>query len=245
MSASSDDESKGNRAEVRRLMFEKSNALKKCKSKAEKQAVEMKYQNVCLKKAPTVEAAVELECPMLYARVAKEASLASKRRDKRAEQQMRREADIRKLVGDGSSEQAMQRTELDTIIGKLAEKGLTLEPIQPDGDCLFASVSFALQSVPCSNLRNRVAEFLLSHRSEFEAFVSDVCFEEYCNGIRTSQWGSDVELEALSRMLQRRISVVSANQDFDFGTTFEGPPIYITFHERQYTSPHYNATRIT
>ena len=228
------------RSEMKKLVFRKSQALKKCKSKAEKTAVELSFQkleqDLLIQRSPQVVVLVEEETERNDTQLIK----SRQRREDKLEKQKKREAEIRDLVGDGSAELALQAAEMQAIIARLADLGRTLEQVAPDGDCLFASLMLGDTRV----LREKVAEYLVLNESEFAPFVDDsVSFPEYCESIRNNAWGSDIELQAISRIFNIGIRVVTVDGIVEFGDN-SLDPVTITYHARQYTSPHYNATRL-
>ena len=241
--SSSESEQTSHRAELKKLQFQRSQELKKAKSKQDKQAIELKYQVLeealkgTAKKQEAVISAPEVLIPeSLYKQ--QDVSKAQQKKEKKKDRLAQERASIVNTVGDGAAELAWSKAELEAISRRLPS-GFEIEQIDPNGDCLFTSISIQLDAKSPSQLRNNIADFLESNSDDFAAFV-DQEFGEYVNGIRTSSWGSHVELEATSRLLQRRIIVFTSDQKLEFGPPHANP-IRMSFHERQYSSPHYNA----
>ena len=239
--SSSESEQASKRAELKKLQFQKSQELKKAKSKQDKQAVEDKYRLLEESlKGPTIistAAAPEVALPdSLYKE--RERSKAQLKKERKKERLAEERAVITASVGDGSAEAAERQAELDAILERLPGD-FEIFQIEPNGDCLFSSIAMQLLNTSTSELRNEVANYLESNKDEFAAFV-DEDFGVYVSGMRKSSWGSDVELEAVSRLFRRRVEVFTATQILEFGSGF-GNPVRLSFHERQYSSPHYNA----
>jgi hypothetical protein len=244
--SSDEEEGSSRRSELRKLHHQKTMELKKVKSKVDKKSIEEKYTKLeaeLLGKLPVAATpATILLPPTLY--VEKDVSKSQLKKEKREASKLAHEQAVRDAVGDGSEALELKRIENDHIVRKLPES-YCIREIPADGDCLFASVATQLNdgtTVPM--LRNTVSDYLLEHKSEFAPFVdeSECDFQEYCESIRGAKWGSDLELEAISRILERNIMVLTAESQHVFGEQFtSSDPIRLSFHQRQYTSNHYNA----
>ena len=86
--------------------------------------------------------------------------------------------------------------------------GLSIWEVPSDGDCLFHSVSHQLGLVDkdtkpsAEELRVQCSDFMLANEDDFRPFLeceSDEEWQAYCEKVRTSEWGTNVEVEALSR----------------------------------------------
>ena len=241
--SSSESEQTSHRAELKKLQFQRSQELKKAKSKQDKQTIELKYQVLeealkgTVNKQEAVVIAPEVLMPeSLYKK--QDVSKAQQKKERKKDRLAQERASIVNTVGDGAVELELRKAELEAISRRLPT-GLAIEQIDPNGDCLFTSISIQLDAISPSQLRNNIADFLESNSEDFAGFV-DQDFGEYVHGIRTSSWGSDVELEAVSRLLQRRIIVFTRDQTLEFGSAHANP-IRMSFHEKQFSSPHYNA----
>ncbi len=251
---SSDEDATGapsRRAEIRKLHFEKSQQLKKAKSKAEKKAIEDKYALlesglIANVSSDATTSVVDIPPPTvslpesLY--VEKELTKTQLKKERKAVAMATREQLIKADVGDGSEALLMRQNEVQEILGRIP-RACTIVDIAPDGDCLFASIVGQLKSgYSVAKLRDATAKYMLENRPDFEPFVDNAgsSFETYCEGIRTSVWGSDLELQAIARMLGITIVVYTADSELKFGND-SGRPVRLSFHERQYTSNHYNA----
>ncbi|BAM40593.1 uncharacterized protein TOT_020000848 [Theileria orientalis strain Shintoku] len=148
--------------------------------------------------------------------------------------------------------------EFDLIQGKLAELGFRIHGIQPDGNCLFKSIEHQLKfhkdaglDVRCysyKQLRQLSVDYLRGHKNEFKHFVANssgtlpLLFDSYCSKMeKDGEWGSEIELQALSKLLMCKITVYNSATSIEYGD--EGPfDINISFHRHQYVlGPHYNS----
>ena len=251
--SSSDEGGVSRRGEVKKLLFQKNQELKKCKSKTDKERVEAKYNQlifgiakpsvvpsepVVASMAPVATGEDDHACPVqLYADGPKELSKAQRRKEQKAEQEKAHRIAVVASVGDGSVELALAAEELRAIQNRIPQ-GFSISQIEPNGDCLFASVAVQIPDMEVSELRMMTAVYLEAHADEFEGFV-DGEFNEYCDGVRGASWGGHIELEGFARMFGGKVLVFAKDGILEFGSGSD--PIRISFHERQYSSCHYNA----
>ena len=246
---SSPDEAKGasRRDEHRKLVFQRSQELKKCKTKQQKEAIEAKYKLLefdlldkrISSSSPVVECTVPKVAESFYSDQTKEISRAQKKKaSKNEREKIARDAHLADF-GDGSVEQALNEEELNAIIGKLPA-GYALLQIPADGDCMFSSIAYQV-GITVVEVRDQIASFIALHKSDFEWFIEED-FASYVESVRESAWGSDIEVEAAARIFERPVKIFAKNQTHLFGESFTGEsPMLLSFHERQYSSPHYNA----
>lgn len=105
----------------------------------------------------------------------------------------------------------------------------------------------------CNSLRGLAADYLRSHPEEFCPFLGlelgDAEFETYCDNVASltkAEWGGQLEIKALSAVLQRPILVYSANAPVlrmdDSGGQGDSTPLSVTYHKHYYTlGEHYNS----
>ncbi|UKJ90740.2 ubiquitinyl hydrolase 1 [Theileria orientalis] len=152
--------------------------------------------------------------------------------------------------------------EFDLIRGRLAELGFKIHAIQPDGNCLFKSIEHQLKfykesglDVRCysyKQLRQLSVDYLRDHKDDFKHFVAnfsgdtqsdaDGLFDSYCSKMeKDGEWGSEIELQALSQLLACRITVYNSATAIEYGNA--GPfGVNVSFHRHQYVlGPHYNS----
>ena len=247
MSSSDDSSGPSKREELKKLVFQKSQELKRCKSKQQKDDVEAKYKllEYALRgnDRPSVSEKNPLLSPItegnLYSDQPRELSKTQKKKEARSERdKVSREALVAQL-GDGSFEKGLSEQEMTEIIDKIPE-GYKMTQIPADGDCMFSSIAVQVNHTVI-DLREKIASFLELHREDFECFM-DYDLSSYLESLRKSAWGSDIELEASSRIYQRPVKVITKNKVLVFGEAFQSAePIFLSFHESQFSSPHYNA----
>jgi len=247
MSSESEIESQpSKRSEIKKLHFQKNQELKKAKSKADKDKIEAKYKELENKWAPQV-VEVDTEIPVVPLSLYKDQQEISRAQQKKESKKTKEEAKRQETiaaVGDGSLELELAKNERAAIESRIPA-GFHIMETRADGDCMFASLRAHLgDSMTCTEIRNLVADFLIANEDEFKFFVYESDFTVYCNGLRESAWGSQIELEALSRIMERCILVYTPDRIITVGESFKTDEIEllrISFHQRQFSSPHYNA----
>ena len=61
------------------------------------------------------------------------------------------------------------------------------------------------------DLRRQAAQYIRTHKEDFEPFMTDCILEDYCNEIEnTARWGGEIEIIALARSLELRIELIQA-----------------------------------
>ena len=128
-----------------------------------------------------------------------------------------------------------------------------------DGNCMYYSISDQLKSnsiktMSCKELRELACDFMLKNPNEFQPYINvddDILdeqkYEEYCLNIRdTLVWGGQVELKALSDVLNVVIEVVQAEgSEIIIGdsSNSDKDKLIITYHRHMLGSgEHYNST---
>merc|ERR1712080_326155 len=115
--------------------------------------------------------------------------------------------------------------EADNIKEILESRGLLLQEIPSNGDCLFAGLvqQLRLRQVDSSvkSLRKAATDELRGNSSDYLPFLShpvtgdmlnEAQFDKYCSDMQqTPAWGGQVELRALSQALKVPIEVVQAD----------------------------------
>lgn len=135
---------------------------------------------------------------------------------------------------------------MDQKIGLL---GLEVFDIKPDGHCLFASIRHQLQTrhnveFSIDELRQKSAAFIRENADDFVPFLmaENREVDEYTQELETTaMWGSDMEILALSRLLDLRTTVVQADSTVTInedGTK----PIFLGYFRHSYgLGEHYNS----
>nr|XP_006636061.1 PREDICTED: OTU domain-containing protein 6B [Lepisosteus oculatus] len=182
-------------------------------------------------------------------------SKAQKRRDKKAALEKEREtriaeAEIENLSGSRHLEQ-------QKLSKMLAERQLQIKHIPSDGHCMYRAVEDQLQerggSYSLEQLRGRTAQYMRSHIDDFLPFLTnpntgDIYtpdeFENYCNDVaNTAAWGGQLELRALTHILQMPIEVIQADSPVVvIGDEYEKAPITLIYMRHAYgLGEHYSS----
>lgn len=115
--------------------------------------------------------------------------------------------------------------------------GLEVREVEGDGDCLYHAIGFYLNK-DAQTLRNSLADYLASHRREYEIMVGFLLadgqsFDDYVAGIRGREWGDVFEISILMPMLNRAILVVHPDGRIDHDNVIEQyghNPIFIAYN---------------
>ncbi|KAK2575844.1 hypothetical protein KPH14_007218 [Odynerus spinipes] len=152
-----------------------------------------------------------------------------------------------------------RNVETQSIKKILHERGIMLYEIPSDGHCLYNAVAHQLKTlgeIPLSlqDLRTKTAMYLRENRNDFLPFISNPDsdellspeqYEKYCNDIvETCAWGGAIELQVLSRILERQIEVIQATGvPYIVGDEFsKEKKIILTYHRYMYElGAHYNS----
>lgn len=188
-------------------------------------------------------------------------SKAQKRREKKAAEDKIRQAEI--LAEQELHKDGPRSTENNAIKNILSKRGLILQPISSDGNCLYNAVRHQLQingrlaeDVNISTLRNKCADYITANKESLICYMinpdtgniyTDSEFEKYCTDLRnTPAWGGHIEIRALSHVLKVPIEVIQAVGPVTVqgGDEFSGPNLVITYHRHIYSlGEHYNSTK--
>lgn len=186
-------------------------------------------------------------------------SKAQKRRDKKVADEKQRQSEI--LAQEETNKTGPRVLELNTIKKLLKQRGLIIQLIPSDGDCLYNAIRNQLlvtgrQPPETKTLRNLTADYIEANKdalifymenTETGDCLSDEEFVKYCTAIRqTPAWGGHVEISALSHILKSPIEVIQATgpPTIQGETEFKGPNLVITYHRFMYSlGEHYNGTK--
>jgi len=177
-------------------------------------------------------------------------SKAQKRREKKAEREKQRLEDIERQEAENLCGQ--RHLEQEAITRLLEARGLTLHQIPSDGDCMFAGLAHQLSlsgvTSSVSELRQQTATELRTNSGQYLPFLSlsPGQFEAYCTKMAsTPEWGGQVELLALSSVLQRPIEVIQAEgAPVVVGEQLTASRLLLTYHRHAYgLGEHYNSVR--
>ncbi|KAF7408053.1 OTU domain-containing protein 6B [Vespula maculifrons] len=184
-------------------------------------------------------------------------SKAQRRRYKK--ENAERERNQRIIEQEAFDVYGKRNVEMQSIQKILYERDLMLYEIPSDGHCLYNAVAHQLKmlgEIPFSlhDLRMKTAIYLRQNRNDFLPFISNPDsdqllspeqYEKYCNDIvETCTWGGAIELQVLSRILERQIEVIQATgTPYIVGDEFSKKKrIILTYHRYMYElGAHYNS----
>ncbi|CAG9767537.1 unnamed protein product [Ceutorhynchus assimilis] len=186
-------------------------------------------------------------------------SRAQKRRNKKAAEAKEREKRITEQAE--KNKEGPRMVEMSTIRKALKEVSLQIHNIPADGNCLYLAVNHQLQilgrpTFTVNQLRKQTAHYMLTNKYDFLPFmynedddseiISEESFESYCKDVeKTKLWGGQLELKALSNILECPIKVIQATgpptvQGESFNKNSE---LTLTYHRHLYRlGEHYNST---
>lgn len=143
----------------------------------------------------------------------------------------------------------LRAEEMAAMDRKLASLGLEIHDIKPDGHCLFASILHQLDTShnirkSVGELRLAAADYIRKNEEDFLPFLmaDDREVGEYTTELETTaMWGSDMEILALSRVLDLSTTVIQANSTVTINE--EGSsPIHLGYFRHSYgLGEHYNS----
>lgn len=185
-------------------------------------------------------------------------SKAQKRRDKKATLDKERESRI--AEAEVQNLQGVRHQEGMKLTQKLAQQQLQIKEISSDGHCMYRAVEdqLAQRSTPgltmsVKELRSRTAEHMRGHVDDFLPFLTNPNtgdmfttdeFEKYCSEVEhTAAWGGQLELRALTQVLQLPIEVIQADSPtIKIGEEYNSEAITLVYMRHAYgLGEHYNS----
>ncbi|XP_016062867.1 PREDICTED: OTU domain-containing protein 6A [Miniopterus natalensis] len=181
-------------------------------------------------------------------------SRAQKRRERRAALQRERQ----KMAADAEVGYLAnyRRDEEEKLAVILEAKNLEMKDIPADSHCMYRAIQDQLSfSVTVESLRGHTANYMRKHVDDFLPFFSDPetgdaytrdGFFNYCDNIvHCASWGGQLELRALSHVLQSPIEVIQTESPvLVIGEEYTKKPLTLVY--RRYTSSfgeHYNSVK--
>ncbi|XP_059206829.1 deubiquitinase OTUD6B [Centropristis striata] len=183
---------------------------------------------------------------------------AQKRRDKKAAQEKERESRI--AEAEVQNLQGVRHQEGLKLTQKLSQQQLQIKEISSDGHCMYRAIEdqLAQRSKPAlimsvKELRSRTAEHMRAHADDFLPFLTNPNtgdmyttdeFEKYCSDVEhTAAWGGQLELKALTQVLQKPIEVIQADSPtIKIGEEFDSESITLVYMRHAYgLGEHYNS----
>ncbi|XP_063780159.1 deubiquitinase OTUD6B [Pseudophryne corroboree] len=182
-------------------------------------------------------------------------SKAQKRREKKAS--MEKERDERIAEAEVENLSGARHLESQKLALILSERQLQIRQIPSDGHCMYRAIEQQLKerenSLTLTSLRHQTADYMRSHADDFLPFLTNSTtgemytpeeFEKYCTEIaNTPAWGGQLELRALSHILQTPIEVVQAEASpIVIGEEYSSKPITVVYMRHAYgLGEHYNS----
>lgn len=181
-------------------------------------------------------------------------SRGQKRRERRAALHRERQGIFAEMEMEHLA--SFRREEEEKLSAILGSKNLEMKDIPTDRHCMYRAIQDQLVfSVTIESLRNRTAMYMRKHVDDFLPFFSDPKtghifslddFLNYCDDIVCGVlWGSQLELRALSHVLQTPIEVIQAESPtLVIGEEYTQKPLTLVF--LQYTcnlGEHYNSVK--
>eukprot|EP01130_Rhizamoeba_saxonica_P006347 TRINITY_DN252_c0_g1_i1.p1 TRINITY_DN252_c0_g1~~TRINITY_DN252_c0_g1_i1.p1 ORF type:complete len:176 (-),score=33.84 TRINITY_DN252_c0_g1_i1:25-552(-) len=156
-----------------------------------------------------------------------------------------------KEARENPTTQSKSVIELQAINNRLSAVNMHINKIRSDGDCLFNAVLDQLQHIGRNDLNDQhelrvlTSDYMMQHPNDFAPFLYDEHndLEEYCNKMRdTHCWGGNLELQALSKVLQVNITIYAQDNVVEFEEENYQNTIHLSFHKHQYVlGEHYNS----
>jgi len=128
---------------------------------------------------------------------------------------------------------------------KLEELGYFIREVGGDGNCLFRSVSEQVEGNEQNfqEYREKCVNYMKENKDVFAPFIEDdEPFDKYIERMsQNSEWGGNLEIYALSKLLEANFYIYMLDQPMYIVKNFEKPKrnIMLTYHEGK----HYNSLR--
>ena len=126
--------------------------------------------------------------------------------------------------------------------------GLKLARVPSDGSCFYHAIALYL-GVTAADLRERVADYLENHDDgemrEFIGLANEVDLADYVQGIRNGEWGDNITLAVMAKILSCPIAILGKDGCLHSGSIIEG---YENIHETifiRYDGIHYDGLVLT
>ncbi|KAA8897580.1 hypothetical protein DIURU_005179 [Diutina rugosa] len=186
------------------------------------------------------------------------------KRNRQKERLARRQAEIDRIKAEAAAEAEnavdYRGIEAEAMNSLCKRQNLSVFEINPDGHCLFASISDQLETrlgktETVSQLRQAAADYITSHPDDFIPFLFDETtmsmrdIDDYVKELTTTaMWGSDMEILALANVFQVPVEVHQAGADtLTFGDQFAADAetsLKIAYFKHSYgLGEHYNSLR--
>ncbi|XP_036125933.1 OTU domain-containing protein 6A-like [Molossus molossus] len=181
-------------------------------------------------------------------------SRAQKRRERRAA--LQRERQKMAAEAESGSLSSQGRDEEKQLAAILEARNLEMKDVPANSHCMYRAIQDQLPfSVSVESLRGRTASYMRKHVDDFLPFFSDPetgdaytrdDFLIYCDNVaHSAAWGSQLELRALSHVLQTPIEVIQAEAPVQvIGEEYSNKPLTLVYvrHASNF-GEHYNSVK--
>mmetsp|Transcript_15464 Transcript_15464/g.39476 ORF Transcript_15464/g.39476 Transcript_15464/m.39476 type:complete len:379 (-) Transcript_15464:319-1455(-) len=126
---------------------------------------------------------------------------------------------------------------------QMLAKGLVIEPMASDGNCLFRAIARQVFADPEQHdiLRERCLDHMESNREHFSPYVSEDYSEYIRRKRRLGCFGNNLEIQAMAELFGRPIQIYSYGAQpinlFHSAYNTDAPPLMLSYHNAN----HYNA----
>ncbi|XP_065065045.1 deubiquitinase OTUD6B-like [Rhopilema esculentum] len=185
----------------------------------------------------------------------KRISKAQKRRERKEEEEKERQKRLE--AAEEENVNSARNVESNRLKKIVAQNGLRIKEIAPDGNCLYNAIADQLSGMEANyewkSLRAMAANKLRADRDHFIPFMANVTtgepfteddFENYCNDVEnTNAWGGQIEIQALSTILGLSVEIFQADSPvLKIGNNCQGKAIRLSYHKHAYgLGEHYNS----
>lgn len=204
--------------------------------------------------APTTKKAAAVKSAGKEQKQKKSKAQKKKEAAEAARKQRRAEAEAEAAEMAGKTPKELEDKAMEAI---MHEAGLQIHPIMADGNCLYRSVQHQLAALDIpsrpmeyTDVRYKCAETLRAHRDDYQPFVDSekagvsVAYEKYCDSVeKSSEWGGELEVQALSRAYNVEILLFqSSTAPITFGKGNANGQLRLSYHQHYYhLGAHYNS----
>lgn len=154
----------------------------------------------------------------------------------------------------------LRQKEIASMQEHFEKLGFKEVSIRPDGHCMYSAVAMLLRDavadqrkfktgslLPYKAVRVETARFISEHPDDFEPFLEE-SIEQYTHKIReTTEWGGQLELQAIARAYGVEINVLQADgriEKIESGRRSEAEPLWLTYYRHSFgLGEHYNALK--
>jgi OTU domain-containing protein 6 len=185
---------------------------------------------------------------------------ANRQKARLARRAAEQEAQAAQAAAEAAELPDLRKQEIAQMQKHFEKLGFKEMSIRPDGHCMYSAVAMLLQDTPADHsefktggllpyqaVRAETARFIYEHPSDFEAFLEEP-IEQYTDKIKnTTEWGGQLELQAIARFYGKDINVLQADgriEKIESGMDSETEAIWLTYYRHSFgLGEHYNALR--